>query len=250
MDADTYRLVYETEATHWWYRSRRVLFLEQVKAALAEVHHDDTPPRILDFGCGTGFNLQHLSTLGDPVGADISPVALNDARRSDEFERIDLRQNVEAHHGRYQVVTALDVLEHMEDEVTGLKQVAAFLMPDGQMVITVPTYNWLWSGEDEISHHLRRYTSRRLAKVVDEAGLEIRFLSYFNLSVLPLMAASVFSRRALHPRRWRELPNVANTPRWLNDLLTRITSFELTRVGKQRLRLPAGASAICRARKR
>ena len=249
MDAETYRLVYETETTHWWYRSRRILFLEQVKAALEEVRRV-ARPRILDFGCGTGFNLRHLSDLGDPVGADISPVALTDARRTDAFERIDLRENVDSHLGHYHVATALDVLEHMEDEVAGLQRVASFLVPGGQLVLTVPAYKWLWSGEDEISHHLRRYTKRRLIKVIDEAGLEIRFLSYFNLSVLPLMALSVLSRRTLHPRRWRQMPNVANTPRWLNTLLTRVTSFELASVGRQRLRLPAGASAICRVRRR
>ena len=60
--------------------------------------------------------------------------------------------------GRFHIITCLDVLEHLDDDVEGLRAIAALLAPGGQLVVTAPAYDWLWSGEDVISAHRRRYT--------------------------------------------------------------------------------------------
>jgi trans-aconitate methyltransferase len=54
------------------------------------------------------------------------------------------------------VVTAFDVLEHVDDDVGTLRTLASMLAPAGQIVLTVPAYAWLWGGEDVISQHRRR----------------------------------------------------------------------------------------------
>ncbi len=97
--------------------------------------------------------------------------------------------------GRFDIVTCLDVLEHLDDDVAGLRTIRSLLAPGGQIVVTVPAYDWLWSGEDVISMHRRRYTRRRLLAAARAAGLDVLYASYFNLSVLPAMTAVVWKRR-------------------------------------------------------
>jgi hypothetical protein len=110
----------------------------------------------------------------------------------------------------------------------------------------VPAYQWLWGGEDELSLHKRRYTKRTLARACGSSGLTIRFLSYFNLSILPLAAMTIWLKRLWSPRRALQESNLKPTPGWLNRVLYTVTAFENRRVGEGRLVLPAGASLVCR----
>jgi SAM-dependent methyltransferase len=239
-----YRVTAEFEAGHWWYRARRDLFLLQVAAALRERGAAARRARILDYGCGTGHNIAHLARLGEARGADLaSPEALA-FREELAAPILDLGSDLREHHGRYDVVTALDVLEHIADDASALSEMARFLVPGGQLVLTVPAYDWLWSGEDVISLHVRRYTRAGLLRVCAAAGLEVRFASYFNLAILPAMAAVVWARRALS--RGEPRSNLGWPPRSLNELLYRLAACEARAVGGERLRLPAGASLVCR----
>jgi len=240
-----YEVTATHEATHWWFRSRRDLFLRQVARAAAGLRRPDRRLRILDYGCGTGFNLEPLAAYGDVVGADVADLALGEFRKAAATPLLDLRQDLAAHHGRYDIVVALDVLEHCEDDVTGLGEMTRFLVPDGQLVLTVPAYDWLWSGEDVVSRHLRRYTRRRLVAACAAAELRVLYASYFNLSILPAMAATIWTRRLLDPAT-RERSNVKPTAPWLNEALYTITAAEARWVGDERLALPAGASLVCR----
>ena len=248
MRREGYEITARFEETHWWFVSRRALFLEQV-ARCVERFGQRTPglrARILDYGCGTGFNLPFLARFGEVVGADVAEESLVEFKKEAAYPRINLRDGAEAHQKSFDVVTALDVLEHMEDDVEGLKRVLSFARPGGDAILTVPAYPWLWSGEDDISRHYRRYTKRSLLKVCDRVGAKVLFLSYFNLSILPIMAGAVWARRLADPARARATSNVGEPGRLLNGLLVRVLSFENRQVGRERWRLPAGASLICR----
>ena len=109
--------------------------------------------------------------------------------------------------GRFDIVTCLDVLEHLDDDIDGLRTIGALLVPGGQAVVTVPAYAWLWSGEDEISAHRRRYTRAALLAASRAAGLEVLYASYFNITLVPAMAAVVWTRRLLHAG-WRAESNL------------------------------------------
>jgi SAM-dependent methyltransferase len=102
------------------------------------------------------------------------------------------------------VVTAFDVLEHVDDDVGTLRTLASLLAPGGQIVLTVPAYAWLWGGEDVISQHRRRYTMSSLRGAVRAAGLWVRFASYFNAAILPGVAAVAWARRLVR-RDWDRL---------------------------------------------
>jgi len=245
MRREGYQVTADHEATHWWFLSRRELWLLQVGRAAEQVARRDQRIRLLDYGCGTGFNLPFLERFGEVCGADVADEALGEFQKTTRFPLLDLKSDLRDHRASFDVLIALDVLEHCDDEVEALRDMRRFLVPRGQLVLTVPAYGWLWSGEDIISRHQRRYTKKTLLNACRAAGLEALYVSYFNLTILPAMAASIWVRRLL----WREsVPhsNVKPTRGWLNRLLGELTGCEARWVGRERLVLPAGASLVCR----
>jgi hypothetical protein len=164
------------------------------------------------------------------------------------FQRLDLRTNLSDHHHCYDIITALDVLEHLEDDVQGLKDIALFARPHGQIVVTVPSYQWLWGEHDVISHHKRRYTATHLRRIADQTGLDVLFLSYFNLCILPFSTALVWVKKFMK----NVLPqsNFLCSPAGMNQFFYQLTSIEARKVGNQRWRLPMGTSLIARFRKK
>lgn len=245
MQREGYRLTALFEERHWWFRARRDLFLRQVAQAVGEVAVPGHTPRILDYGCGTGYNLPFLARYGEVWGADIGIEAAAEFRRLPEGGFVDLDGDLAPHKCRFDVVTALDVIEHLYDDVAGLVAMRELVRPGGQIVLTVPAYRWLWSGEDVISEHKRRYTRQALLRCCRAAGFTPRFVSYFNLAILPAATVSIWSERWRRPGS-APRSNLRETSPRLNEWLYRLASHEARWVGDERVRLPAGASLVAR----
>ena len=254
MQAQGYRVTLAHQADHWWYRSRRELWLRQVERAAGALGYPSRQLEILDYGCAAGFDLPALARFGVVHGADvvdageIAALAGEEVARDPAIPIHRVPDDLALLRGRFQVVTCLDVLEHMDDDIEGLRAIAGLLAPGGQLIVTVPAYDWLWSGEDVISAHRRRYTRDSLLRAARAAGFEVLFASYFLASVLPGVAAVVWGRR-LVSNRWRSQTNLDAHPRWLGGVLRAVTSAEARLVGDERLSLPAGASLVCRLRR-
>ena len=245
MRKEGYTEIHEFERTHWWFRTRRTLFLCQVTRAADELER--ARARILDFGCGTGFNFRFLKELGDVTGADLYVDRIQEYQE-DEYELIDLQQDLDPHYGRFDIITALDVIEHAEDDLSVLNDLWRLLATKGQLVMTVPAYQWLWSGEDIISEHQRRYTIPMLRELVSRTGFRVEFISHFNLSILPAMAFVIFAKKLLMPEAAKR-GNIGPVNPLLSRILSAITNVENSLVGRQRIRLPAGPSIVCRLSK-
>jgi 2-polyprenyl-3-methyl-5-hydroxy-6-metoxy-1,4-benzoquinol methylase len=248
MQSEGFRVTGEYEADHWWFRSRRDLFVMQVRRAAQQRGFPERRMRLLDFGCGTGFNLTVLSEFGDVSGADRFRDHDRQYRRAHDFPMIDVERDLPAHAGEFDLITALDVLEHIEDDVEGLRMLGRLLKPGGQVVLTVPAYAWLWGGEDVISEHKRRYTLSGLLQSCAASGMHVEYASYFNLSILPAMTSVIWARRLLLPADHTQ-SSLSTPPKWLNEALYFLTAKEAELVGRQNLRMPAGASIVCRLRK-
>jgi 2-polyprenyl-3-methyl-5-hydroxy-6-metoxy-1,4-benzoquinol methylase len=243
--AEGYEVTAAHQATHWWFQSRRDLCLRQVARAAAEIPAHGQRLRLLDYGCGTGFDLPHLAAFGDVAGADLGTELAAAARRDAGFPVYELPRDLDRIRGAHHVVTAFDVLEHLSDDVAGLRTLASLLVPTGQIVLTVPAYDWLWSGEDVLSQHRRRYTMRSLRRAIGAAGLTARFASYVNMTILPGVAAVVWARRLVR-RDWDRRTNLDAGGRWTYPWLRRVTACEARWVGNERLRLPTGTSLVAR----
>ena len=86
----------------------------------------------------------------------------------------------------FDLAVSLDVIEHLEDDLAALRELRRTVAPGGALLVTVPAYQWLWSGHDEINHHHRRYTRRSLQRVAEQAGWRQVRTTYFNSLLLPV----------------------------------------------------------------
>jgi 2-polyprenyl-3-methyl-5-hydroxy-6-metoxy-1,4-benzoquinol methylase len=243
--AEGYNVTAAYQATHWWFSSRRELCLRQVARAIDEIPPHGRSLRLLDYGCGTGFDLPYLARYGDVAGADLGSALAVAARRDARFPVYEMPRELDRIRGQHDVVTAFDVLEHVDDDAEALRMLASLLVPGGQIVLTVPAYEWLWSGEDVVSQHRRRYTLGSLRAAIAAAGLSVRFASYFNLTILPGVAAVVWGRR-LFRRDWDHETNLSAGGTWSHPFLRLVTGLEARWVGDERLRLPTGTSLVAR----
>lgn len=221
MEAEVYKHVFHIEENLWWYRGRR-----DVCFGLLDRHLSDSKEReILDVGCGTGYNLTFLERYGRTHGVDMSSEALSFCRKRG-VERVTLHkaEDLPYESQSFDLLTAFDVLEHIEDDRAALLEFKRLLKPDGQMLIYTPALPWLFNDHDRRVHHKRRYLREELREKLETAGFEIVHLSYVNLFILPVvLLARLFF--ALRPRHHAEM-NVPPEPfNWLFSKLCWLESF-------------------------
>jgi SAM-dependent methyltransferase len=184
MEDWTFQEHYDMEDRHWWFRSRR-----RVIWALVARSGVGSSPRILDAGCGTGRNLMEFAQLGPAEGVDLSPQAVSFCqRRGLDGVRQAAIEQLPFEDGRFDLMFATDVIEHLADDGPALTELRRVAAPGGRLIITVPAYNWLWSQHDASWHHFRRYTRPRLRERVRANGWEPAMATYFYSSLLPPVA--------------------------------------------------------------
>jgi SAM-dependent methyltransferase len=242
MRKDYYSEYYEIENVHWWFTARWHIFVSLIER---EFRSRSKEIRSLDVGCGTGTMLGHLDRLGMAFGVDISPEALAFCRRRGQSRVLRSCAASLPFGGDYfDLVCALDMLEHVADDVAALREFGRICSPNGRILITVPAYSFLWGAQDEISHHLRRYSKRQLESRIHEAGLVVRQLTYFNTLLFPLIALIRLSRRLVPALARGELHSdfEMTPPGWLNNALGTIFSAESMAI--EHLFMPFGVSVL------
>ena len=238
----TYPILYEVEESHWWYTGRRRIIAGFVKEICARI--DGRCPRILDVGCGTGANLVMLSKFGDAEGVDISPDALAFCReRGLNQVHLGAADKLPFEAGAFDLVTALDVVEHIDDDVAGLREMRRVLRPGGHILIFVPTFMFLWGVQDEVSHHRRRYRLPALRQAVTAAGFEVERTTYANITFFGPILLVRKLMRLTGIRTATE--NSINVPA-LNGVLGHLLGAESTVL--RYINLPFGVSGLCVAR--
>jgi SAM-dependent methyltransferase len=238
----TYPILYEVEESHWWYIGRRRIIASFVERICREIK--DHRPRILDVGCGTGANLMMLSQFGETEGVDISQDALSFCReRGLQNVRHGAAEELPYPDGTFDLVTALDVVEHLDDDVAGLGEMRRVLRQDGRALLFVPAFMFLWGVQDDVSHHRRRYTLNGLRRVVREAGFEVERATYANISFFaPILAGRMLMRATgLRPDSENNI-NIGA----LNGVLGRVLGAESSLL--RHVNFPFGVSALCVAR--
>ncbi len=244
MDRRVYAQLREIENDHWWFRGRRRILL----AALDRL--DVRADSILDVGCGAGTNLDLLLDRFAQAtihGIDVERDPLRYCREDRHFPvyQADGAQ-LPFCDAAFDLVTALDTLEHFQDDATALREFHRICRPDGTLLLTVPAFPMLWGSVDDVGHHYRRYRRRELVAKVEAAGFSVRLAHFFNSILLPPIAAVRFLYRALPaaPAVGGELRSdfdvVKSGP--LNSMLACILSLEARLIGWP---VPFGVSLLC-----
>jgi SAM-dependent methyltransferase len=246
MERHTYGVMREVEDSHWWFAGRRLILESFVGRIVSELNlPEGARARILDVGCGTGANLEMLARFGDAEGVDISEDALQFCRaRGLTRVRAGAAESLPYPDAQFDLVTALDVVEHLDDDRAGLSEMRRVLRPGGRALLFVPAFMWLWGVQDDVSHHRRRYTLPGLRAAVEGAGLGVERATYANVTFFAPILAGRALMRATGIRPASE-NNVNVTA--LNGLFGRL--FGAERYWLRRFNLPFGVSAVCVARR-
>jgi SAM-dependent methyltransferase len=173
----------EVEDWHFWFRTRR-----RILELLLERHGVPADARLLDVGCGAGGNSLALSRFGRVVALDREPAALEACRARPYAWRVQgTAERLPFADGSFDVVAALDVLEHLDDDRAGAAELTRVLRPGGLLVAFVPAFQSLWGYNDDSSEHRRRYARGELEATLRSAALDIEYTSYINVALTPFV---------------------------------------------------------------
>ena len=248
------------EDKHWWFASRTWALLGMLDRVVPG--HDGSTGltaglRVLDVGCGAGNMIHHLGRYGQVKGVEIDPRPIAVARqRGYDVEQGDATQTLPFETDSFDLVAALDLIEHNEDDMAILLECHRLLNPGGHLVITVPAFMWLWSNNDVINAHVRRYTAGGLRAKLQRVGFHIRRMTYNNFLVFPLAAVLILARRGTerepqlashHLDEGEYQVEMEPAPPLLNAILSVVGWVEAQIL--RWLNLPVGTSIICIAEK-
>jgi ubiquinone/menaquinone biosynthesis C-methylase UbiE len=182
------------EDNHWWFASRT-----RALEAVLNRYNRRRDLAILDVGSGAGNMYHHLSRYGDVIGVEsyAAPVKVGKERGYDI--RLGDAKALEFGDGSFDLVTALDVIEHDADDMAILREAYRVLKPGGLMLISVPAFQWLWTFNDDINDHKRRYTAGDLNKKLSTVGFTPLHATYNNFLVFPLALLVILNNKRKAP---------------------------------------------------
>jgi ubiquinone/menaquinone biosynthesis C-methylase UbiE len=188
MNKIEYQIMYEIEETHWWYKGMRKISDTWLKKYLSKDLAKGCELKILDAGCGTGFNLIHLSKFGKTQGIDYSIDAVEFCRKRNQIITHDSIQKMPFPNQSFDLLTCIDVLYHrwVTDDVAVLKEFNRVLAKDGLLFIRVAAFNSLLSEHDKAMHVRERYTKTKLKERLEMAGFKVEKISYCNFFLFPI----------------------------------------------------------------
>lgn len=247
MNSAEYGILDQVEHRHWYYAGKR----ELVRAWIQRIRPPGRDDTLLDCGAGTGRFAAEMESRLRVLVLDSHEESLQMLRRRFRPEQILSLSGdqIPLPAGSLEYITALDVLEHVENDAAVVGGFARLLKPGGLAVVTVPASMQLWSQWDVGLHHFRRYERAQLRQLFRGAEWEVVFVNYTNSLAYPAVWAvrkwSDFRRSRgeapTGPRSEDQLP-----PAWFNAVLRRV----FVGSGLSRFPFPCGVSLILVARRR
>jgi SAM-dependent methyltransferase len=235
------------ERGNFWFDYRNRLILQALET------HFPCMGNVLEIGCGTGFVLSEIHRKYPALrlsGSDLYLEGLSFAReRVPDAAFYQMDACCMPFEGEFDLILALDILEHIADDFKAFCEIHRSLRPGGGVVITVPQHGWMWSRQDASAFHQRRYSRQELQHKLREAGFQVVHITSFITLLLPVM---IFSRlyallnlnrhKVFDPLRELRISPV------LSRILGLVCSAE-ERIIKAGISLPMGGSLLCIGRK-
>jgi 2-polyprenyl-3-methyl-5-hydroxy-6-metoxy-1,4-benzoquinol methylase len=238
LERDLHRAHADLDESHWWFLGRRRI----IEATIARHFAGRPDASVVDVGCGSGGLLTTLLNFGRVAAVEADAEAASIAADRNPLADVvqgsipDVLEDVPI----ADLMTAFDVIEHLDDDVGALAQLRQRIASGGTLCVTVPALPILWSEHDDANEHRRRYTRSSLRAALEGAGFVVTHVSYFNTLLLPLVAAARISERLRRPARTsgdldRSLGSADRLLEW---------AFSLERYVVPRWPLPVGVSLI------
>jgi len=245
--ADIHEEIVHLEGSCFWFKGRNRLL------QFALNHYFPSAESLLEIGCGNGFALAGFA--GDRpgmhlTGGDIYITGLHFAReRVPRAAFIQMDARFIPYVSEFDVVGAFDVLEHIDDDLSVLREIFKAVKPKGGCIISVPQHQWLWSINDDVAFHKRRYSRRELKARMETAGFRVLWTTSFVTLLLPLMILSRITSGMKRKKHDREnVLKELKLPARLNAFFELVGNLELAML-RYGISLPAGGSLLCVGRK-
>ncbi|TAE37843.1 MAG: class I SAM-dependent methyltransferase [Runella slithyformis] len=203
MNQNYYKEYYHIEREHWWFLVRNQIIMGHLKKVLPT----NRPLKILNVGIATGHTSELLLAFGNVKSVEYDQACFDFTRQA--VPTLDLMQGsileLPFEDNSYDLVCALDVIEHVEDHQLAVNEMKRVCKPNGTVCVTVPAFEFLWNQHDDVNHHVRRYTRPLLESIFQKNG-NITFSSYFNFWLFfPIAGFRLLSKiLPLHQRNIEE----------------------------------------------
>lgn len=203
---------------HWYYRSKA--------NAMTRLLSGVSPSVILDIGAGSGFFSKKL--LSDTRAKEAWCVDISYENDSDALESgkaIHLRRSIDKVNA--DLVLLMDVLEHVDDDVGLLNECITKVASGARFLISVPAFQFLWSGHDVFLEHKRRYRLKQMEDVVRQAGLAVKHGAYYFCAVFPIAATIRLVSNVVQRGRYKAESQLSQHHPFVNETLAAMCSVEL-----------------------
>lgn len=239
MDIKEEEILGDNAIDHWYYYSKA--------RALLNFLGDNKSPAVLDVGAGSGIFSKYLIDSGVTESAVCLDIEYpQDSETDYNGHNIKYLKNIDRIDQH--LILMMDVIEHVDDDLSFIRHFVDMMPSGSKLLITVPAFEFLWSGHDIFLEHRRRYTLKQLEKVVSESGLTVKKSRYFFGILFPLIAAIriinswLLKSRKLEPKSSLTKHNVIiNTILKYTHDVERCCLFKFNRI--------AGLSVFCLAEK-
>jgi SAM-dependent methyltransferase len=234
----------DLEEDNWWVEGRKKVVYDIIKKYAKQSNGE---LRILDAGCGPGGTTSFFSEFGQLYGTDFSTQALKHAigKNLQNVFKSDLTA-LPLQSEKFDIIIALDVIEHIENDLGVLKELKRILLQDGVLIITVPAFQFLWSEHDLAVSHVRRYSISSLTRILKESNFTISRISYFISFFFPFVVIYRILKKP-NTKRKNPRPNAVKFPKNINIILKKLAFLE-NEILKM-MNLPFGVSIVCVAKK-
>ncbi|HXK37074.1 MAG TPA: class I SAM-dependent methyltransferase [Candidatus Paceibacterota bacterium] len=222
---------------YWWLGSKYDVIIDLVRRNLHRIGSSELS--LLDVGCGPGNIVDLLLPFGRTYGIDPSPDAVRIAagRGFTELRVADV-EHIPYPDAMFDIVTAIDIVEHVEDDLGALREIRRVLKPGGILFFSVPAYQFLWGDNDDLFGHKRRYTRSEIRTKLKQSGFMCQQVSYLQ----PLFVLPLFLLRKIKKALGKRTHDFVRPPHVVNSMLYQLLAAEkyVLRLGD----IPFGATIV------